>query len=104
MRKIVRYKNMLRASETLNEYGEIEIENGFKLKFREKLFTVLNAEGYEYERGPCLSIQLFHNNHFLKAISLPWSFVPSFVEKINELISLKQYQLAKRKAGICSKG
>ena len=101
MKKIVRYKNMLKASETLNEYGQIDIGEDFTLKFREKIFTVLNAEGYEYERGPCLSIQLFHNNHFLKAISLPWSVMPLFAEKINELISVKQHQLAKSKASLC---
>ncbi|MBA7679174.1 hypothetical protein ES703_87457 [subsurface metagenome] len=88
-KKIIRYKNMLKASQTLDDFGEIEIGEEFTLKFREKLFTVLNPEGYEYERGPCLSIQLFHNNHFLKAISLPWSFMPTFIEKLNNLTQLK---------------
>jgi len=88
-RKIVTYKRMLKASKTLDEYGELNIGEDFTLKFREKLFTVLNSEGYEYERGPCLSIQLFHLNHFLKAISLPWEYMPKLSGIIQQIINIK---------------
>jgi hypothetical protein len=67
----VPYKDIVKENKTLHELQPIDFGNNYLLKTRIKMFTLLNKQGVEYKRGPCISFQLFHNNHFLTALSIP---------------------------------
>ena len=69
--KEVPYKDIVRENNTLQEFEPINFGDGYSLRTRIKLFTLLDKQGFEYKRGPCISFQLFHNNHFLTAVSIP---------------------------------
>jgi len=71
MKTAIPYKDMVQANNTLAEYGPMNLGEGYFLKVRVKEFGLVTREGNEYKRGPCISMQLYHNNHFLKAISIP---------------------------------
>ena len=71
MKETVPYKDIVKKNTTLAEFGSVDFGNGYSLKVRVKSFILLNKAGEEYERGPCISWQLFHNGRFLKAVSLP---------------------------------
>jgi len=69
--KGIPYKDMVKENNTLAEYGPMELGEDYFLKVRVKEFGLATKEGDKYRRGPCISIQLYHGTHFLKAISIP---------------------------------
>ena len=69
--KEILYKDMVKENNTLAEYGPMELGEDYLLKVRIKEFGLATKEGIKYRRGPCISIQLYHKTHFLKAISIP---------------------------------
>ena len=67
----VPYKEMVKENITLHEFPPIDFGNDYSLKVRVKAFVLLDRAGREYDKGPCVSLQLFHNNRFLKALAIP---------------------------------
>jgi len=76
---------MLRKSKTAKELGEIVLSDSYRIVFRLKKFEVFTKEGEILRRGPCLSLQLFHERRFLKAISIDIRDIPVLREKLEEL-------------------
>ena len=80
------YRKMVRSKQILAEFEPVTLTDGYVLKFRVMTFVLANANGEEYERGPCLSIQLFNsNNHFLRAISVEVDDLPRLIAKLKEV-------------------
>ena len=85
--KEVPYKDMVTKNETLHEFPAVELGNDYYLKVRIKAFTLLDKKGNEYKNGPCISLQLFHNGHFLKAISIPSGREIDLLNRTNEAVA-----------------
>ncbi len=92
--KEVPYKDIVKENQTLHELEPIDFDNGYFLKTRIKLFTLLDKQGNQYKRGPCISFQLFHNNHFLTALSIPTGKESDLLERTKEATEwINQWQL-----------
>jgi len=65
------YKGIVKENLTLHEFPAIDFGNDYFLKVRIKAFVLLDEQGKEYDRGPCVSLQLFHGTRFLKALAIP---------------------------------
>lgn len=84
MDKKVPYKNMIKENITIHEFEPIVMDNGYEIKVRLKAFVLLDPLGKEYERGPCTSLQLFHNGHFIKALALPPGIEAELIDRLEK--------------------
>ena len=92
--KEVPYKDIVKENLTLHELESIDFGGDYTLKVRIKLFTLLDKQGTEYKRGPCISFQLFHNNHFLTALSIPTGKESDLLDRTKEATEwINQWQL-----------
>jgi len=69
--KEIPYKDMVKENNTLAEYGPLDLGEDYFLIVRVKEFGLVDRNNNEYRRGPCISIQLYHDKRFLKALSIP---------------------------------
>ena len=68
---LIPYKDICKESITHHEFPPVDFGNDYSLKVRIKSFVLLDRKGDEYDKGPCVSLQLFHGRRFLKALSIP---------------------------------
>jgi len=68
---LVPYRDIVKENITLHEFQAVDFGNDYKLKVRIKAFVLLDKQGNKYDKGPCVSLQLFHGHRFLKALAIP---------------------------------
>jgi len=69
--ELIPYRDIVKQNITLREFPAVDFGKHYFLKVRVKAFVLLDKQGQEYDRGPCVSLQLFHGTRFLKALAIP---------------------------------
>lgn len=83
--ELIPYKDMVKQSITVGEAEPIQLSNGYQLKVRVKRFVLQDRRGVEYTRGPCVSLQLFHNGHFIKGLALEQGIEEQLIDRLQKV-------------------